>query len=225
MVKRFDAERPVESFKALLVDLLKGYSFEVVGLHLKDGTVLPLPADPRVLRTILQASLVDYLDRQVRRIAELGFTITSRWGCLQIVFSGSLLSSDSVVVEVKCTRRSEQRVSIRSAISLAAPRAASRMTPRGPQQSGEGLMIVVAYDHVEGAIRDVELIVAEKWRVARRSSRRVASRRVFAVRNLRRLREERGDFEDEQEFRVFVHGLEGGPSDRYRATAGAGGGR
>ncbi len=33
MVKRFDAERPVESFKALLADLLKGYTFDVVGLH------------------------------------------------------------------------------------------------------------------------------------------------------------------------------------------------
>ena len=42
MVKRFDAERPVESFKALLADLLKGYTFNVVGLHLQDGSIYPL---------------------------------------------------------------------------------------------------------------------------------------------------------------------------------------
>ncbi|MGV8042626.1 MAG: hypothetical protein AB2L07_22110 [Thermoanaerobaculaceae bacterium] len=57
-MKLGDAARPVESLKALLADLLKGYSFEVVGLHLKDGAILPLPADPAVLREVLQTSIV-----------------------------------------------------------------------------------------------------------------------------------------------------------------------
>lgn len=225
MVKLSNAARPVESLKALLADLLKGYSFEVVGLHLKDGTILPLPADPAVLREVLQTSIVDHLRRQLRDVRGLGLGIRRRWGCLQLVFGGSLFSSDSIGVDVRCARRSARRGATQSAITLGAPGSMSSMTPVGTQHPAGRVMIIALYDFVEGGIRGVELIVVEKWRVAGRHSRTVASRGMHAIRNLGRLRAERGDFENEQEFRAFVHGLEDGRSDRCRATAGAGGGR
>ena len=54
----FDPKRPVESFKALVLDLMKGYRFDVEGLYLKDGTVRPLPSEvsrPHVRRTSLSS--------------------------------------------------------------------------------------------------------------------------------------------------------------------------
>ncbi len=45
----FDPKRPIESFKALVLDMMKGYRFDVQGLYLKDGTIRPLPSEAAVV--------------------------------------------------------------------------------------------------------------------------------------------------------------------------------
>ncbi len=45
MAKVFDAKHPIESFKALVLEMMKVYRFDVEGLFLKGGTVRPLPSE------------------------------------------------------------------------------------------------------------------------------------------------------------------------------------
>ncbi|RLE25502.1 MAG: hypothetical protein DRJ61_14885 [Acidobacteria bacterium] len=54
---RFDPNRPVESFKAQLRDLLKGYEFDVKGLILNDGSIEPLPREASVVGKVLEISI------------------------------------------------------------------------------------------------------------------------------------------------------------------------
>ena len=67
----YDPNRPTESFKELLRELLAGYEFDVKGLYLKDGSIEPLPAEPAVVGKVVEISIKHYLDRQLLQVSEL----------------------------------------------------------------------------------------------------------------------------------------------------------
>lgn len=46
----------VETFKALLTKLLKGYRFDIEGLYRSDGTVLPLPRESSLIGKVVEVT-------------------------------------------------------------------------------------------------------------------------------------------------------------------------
>ncbi|NLN10503.1 MAG: hypothetical protein GX178_02695 [Acidobacteria bacterium] len=67
----FDPAVPVESFKALLLSLMKGYQFDVEGLYLRDGSIRPLPSESAVVGKVLEVSIREYLARKLIRTRDL----------------------------------------------------------------------------------------------------------------------------------------------------------
>ena len=67
----YDPDRPVESFKELLRELLEGYEFDVKGLYLMDGSVEPLPAEPAVVGKVVEISIKQFLDRRLLQVSDL----------------------------------------------------------------------------------------------------------------------------------------------------------
>ena len=211
MVKRFDADRPVESFKALLADLLKGYSFEVVGLQLKDGTVYPLPSEAALIGKILELSIKEYLHRKLVQVKQLRWMPGGERTYPDLTFNGPAIFPNRFAVDVKCARRTTAGTRTQSAITIGTfdadyyrhpeTKAANILMPY--QDYTAHLAIVALYDYREGTAQHVELLVVEKWRVATR--RRSSGTRCYiaAVSDLAKLKAEQGDFASEDEFNEF----------------------
>ncbi len=67
----FDPKRPIESFKALVLDMMKGYRFDVEGLYLKDGTIRPLPSEAAVVGKVVEVTIHEHLSRKLLQQRQL----------------------------------------------------------------------------------------------------------------------------------------------------------
>lgn len=227
MVKRFDGERPVESFKALLADLLKGYSFDVIGLHLKDGTVYPLPSESALIGKILELSIKEYLHRKLVQVKQLRWMPGGERTYPDLTFNGPTIFPSRFAVDVKCARRNKTGKRTQSAITIGTfdaeyyrypdRKAANILMPY--QDYTAHVAIIALYDYLEGTAQHVELLVVEKWRVATR--RRSSGTRCYiaAVSDLARLKAEQGDFASEEAFNSFWRGQDISSMKQSRAAA------
>ena len=211
MVKRFDADRPVESFKALLADLLRGYSFDVVGLHLKDGTVYPLPSESALIGKILELSIKEYLHRKLVQVKNLRWMPGGERTYPDLTFNGPTIFPNRFAVDVKCARRAKGGQRTQSAITIGTfdadyyrhpeRKAANILMPY--QDYTAHLAIVALYDYLEGTAQRVELLVVEKWRVATRKRSSGTRCYIAAVNDIAKLKAEQGDFSGEADFNDF----------------------
>ncbi|MEO8195267.1 MAG: hypothetical protein ABI689_00950 [Thermoanaerobaculia bacterium] len=71
MTKVFDAKHPIESFKALVLEMMKGYRFDVEGLYLKGGTVRPLPSEASVVGKVVEITIHEHLSRKLLQQRQL----------------------------------------------------------------------------------------------------------------------------------------------------------
>lgn len=227
MVKRFDAERPVESFKALLTDLLKGYSFDVIGLHLKDGTVYPLPSESALIGKILELSIKEYLHRKLVQVKNLRWMPGGERTYPDLTFNGPTIFPNRFAVDVKCARRNTTGTRTQSAITIGTfdaeyyrypdRKAANILMPY--QDYTAHLAIIALYDYRDGTAQHIELLVVEKWRVATRKRASGTRCYIAAVNNLVKLKAEQGDFSSEDEFNAYWRDRDISSTKQSRAAA------
>jgi hypothetical protein len=208
----FDPDRPVESFKALLRGLLKGYEFDVKGLYLKDGSVEPLPAEPAVVGKVVEISIKHYFDRQLLQVSDLKcIRASSDRTYPDFTFNGSLIHPNRFAVDIKCARRNDRGDRTRSPITIGTFNAHYF---RKPDKSVGNIMmaygsytahlaVIALYDYAEATARNVELLVVEKWRVA--TKRRSSTTRCYIAAStlIDDLRNEVGAFSFEEEFNCY----------------------
>ena len=64
----------VDAFKTLLRKLTKGYTFDVLGLYLADGSHRSLPKESSVVGKILELSVKEFLEKKLLQVAQLRVT-------------------------------------------------------------------------------------------------------------------------------------------------------
>ena len=224
----FDVHRPVESFKILLRDLMKGYQFDIVGLYRKDSTVLPLPRESSVVGKVIEISINDYLKRRLLEVSSLdSIQASSDRVYPDVSFSGSLIYPFRFALDIKCARVGPRGDRTESAITIGTFDAEYF---RYPDEKVGNIMaayssytahlaLVALYKYTDATARDLELLVVEKWRVATKKRSSGTRCYVAATSNIADLRAEKGDFESEEEFNAYWRetAMDEGKQGRWRA--------
>ncbi|MFP3939831.1 MAG: type II restriction endonuclease [Thermoanaerobaculia bacterium] len=210
----FDPDRPVESFKAILRELLRGYRFDVKGLYLTDGSIEPLPRESSVVGKVLEVSIKHHLARHLlsEKLSDLRcISASSDRTYPDFTFNGPLIHPHRFAVDIKCARRTAGGKKTRSAITIGTfdaeyfrypqEKVANIMRPYGTYTAH--LSVIALYDYADATARNVELLVVEKWRVA--TKKRASGTRCYIAtkREIEALRLEQGDFESEADFHTF----------------------
>ena len=214
---RFDPNRPVESFKAQLRDLLKGYAFDVKGLILNDGSIEPLPREASVVGKVLEISIKHYLRRRLLHVTDLVCIPASGDRTYpDFTFNGQLIHPNRFAVDLKCARRSERGDKTAYPITIGTYDAEYYHYPADKVANIEmpyssytaHLPIIALYDYVDTTAKNVELLVVEKWRVATKKRSSGTRCYIAAVSDIDLLRQEKGDFSSEEEFNSFWRAME-----------------
>jgi hypothetical protein len=208
----YDSNRPVESFKQLLRDLVKRYEFDVEGLYLKDGSIRPLPREAALVGKVLEVSIKEYLARQLLQVNDLRcIAASSDRTYPDFTFDGSLIHPNRFAVDLKCARRGKGGDKVSYPISIGTfnaqyfrrpdEKVGNIMMPYGSYTAH--LAVIALYDYADATARDIELLVVEKWRVATRGRSSTTRCYIAALKLIDDLRAERGDFSSEEEFNDF----------------------
>lgn len=208
----FDPGRPVESFRDLLRDLVRGYKFDVKGLLLDDGSVEPLPREAAVVGKVLEVSIKNYLRRRLLQLNGLVcIPAASDRTYPDFTFNGSLISPNRFAVDLKCARRNARGDKTSYPITIGTfdaeyfhypdEKTANIEMPYGSYTTHFAL--IALYDYVDTTARNVELLVVEKWRVATRKRSSGTRCYIAAVSDIGALRSEAGAFSSEEEFNAF----------------------
>ncbi len=224
----FDPERPVESFKSLLRDLLKGYEFDVKGLILNDGSIEPLPREAAVVGKVLEISLKHYLRRRLLQNDQIVCIPASGDRTYpDFTFNGPLISPNRFGVDIKCARRNKKGDKTSYPITIGtydaeyfhypADKVANIEMPYGSYAAH--LAVIVLYDYVDTTAQNVELLVAEKWRVATKKRSSGTRCYIAAPTLIEDLRNERGSFSCEEDFNAFWRSQEVKPEKVARWQA------
>ena len=208
----FDPAVPVESFKALLLSLMKGYQFDVEGLYLRDGSIRPLPSESAVVGKVLEVSIREYLARKLIRTRDLlSIPASSDRVYPDVSFNGPMIFPHKFALDVKCARRTPGGKRTESAITIGTFDAEYYRYPDEkvgnimmPYSSYTAHLVLIAlYSYEKATARDVELLVVEKWRVATKKRSSGTRCYIAASQLVDDLRAERGDFSSEDDFNLF----------------------
>ena len=208
----FDASRPVESFKALVLELMKGYSFDVEGLYLKDGTVRPLPREASVVGKVVEVTIHEHLSRKLLQQSQLKSIPAQRDRVYpDVSFNGPMIFPCKFALDVKCARKTANGLKTESSITIGTfdaeyfrypeEKVGNIMMPYGSYTAHLALIALYAYE--KATARNIELLVVEKWRVA--TKKRSSGTRCYIAASplVADLRAERGDFTSEEEFNAY----------------------
>jgi hypothetical protein len=216
-------ESATADVKALLRTLLKGYVFDVEGLHLKDGTIHPLPSESAVVGKVIELSLLLYFRRQLLSVSDLNpIDARSTRTYPDLTLAGSRYYPNVFAIDVKCARRQDNGRRIRSAIAIGTFDAEYFHYPgdkvgnieRPYASYAAHLVLIGLYDYVGATARNVEVLVAEKWRVATRKKASGTRSYIATSSKIEDLIAERGDFESEEEFNEYWRSQPVKPSKR-----------
>jgi len=211
----YDPDRPVESFKELLRELVRGYKFDVKGLILNDGSIEPLPREAAVVGKVLEISIKHYLRRRLLQVDELVcIPASSDRTYPDFTFNGPLISPNRFAVDIKCARLNAKGNKTSYPITIGTFDAEYFHYPDDKVANIEmpyshyaaHLALIAVYDYVETTARNVELIVVEKWRVATRKRSSGTRCYIAAVSEIDALRKETGAFSSEEEFNAYWRG-------------------
>lgn len=224
----FEPERPIASFKKLLLALMKGYSFDVAGLYMKDGSVRPLPSEAAVVGKVVEVSIHEYLLRRLIQIKNLkSIPASSDRVYPDVTFNGPMIAPNRFALDVKCARRKAGGERTESAITIGTfdaeyfrypeEKVGNIMLPYANYAAH--LALIALYDYEAATARNIEILIVEKWRVA--TKKRSSGTRCYigATQILERLRKEEGDFSSEEEFHAFWRGqaISGAKTERWRS--------
>ncbi len=206
----------LEGIKAWLRDAVRDYVWNVRGIILDDGKVIPLPKEPAVVAKVVEVSVTEHFKRKAYAVRGLDvLDDLSGRGYPDMLLAGSAVENRRVALDVKVARRKprkagEEPTKTQSRITLG-PFDSYFRRPNEPIP-GVGVAygdmawhidLIVLYDWVDGGVRNVEVLVVETWRVA--SMRRSSTTRNYigAMDSIADLRMERGHFATIEEFYEF----------------------
>jgi hypothetical protein len=210
---KYEPERPTESFKGLLRELVKRYEFDVQGLYMKDGSIRPLPRESAVVGKVLEVSIKEYLSRQLLQVNDLRcLAASSDRTYPDFTFDGSLVYPNRFAVDLKCARRNKRGDQVSYPITIGTfnaqyyrrptEKVGNIMMPYGDYSAH--LAVIALYDYANATAQNVELLVVEK--VARGPTRKRSSTTrcyIAASKHIADLRAEKGDFSSESDFDSF----------------------
>jgi len=205
----------LDGIKAWLRDAIRDYRWNVRGIILDDGRIVPLPKEPAVVAKVIEVSVTEHFKRKAYAVPGLDLLddLSGR-GYPDVLLAGRAVDNRRVALDVKVARRKHR--------AQGAPTVTQSRITLGPFDTyfrrpdepipGVGvtygdmawhLDLIVLYDWSEGEVRDIEVLVVEKWRVG--SMRRSSTTRNYigAVTRLDDLRNERGEFDTAEEFYRF----------------------
>lgn len=200
-----------EGFKKVLRDLVKGYEFDVQGLYIRDGTIRPLPSESSLIGKVIEGSILEHLRRTLLTQPALDVvSAKSSRTYPDLTFRGSLLHPDVYAVDIKCARRKNAQ-RIESAIAIGTYDAEYFHYPNEKVANIEApyssytahLALIALYDYEHATARNVELLLAEKWRIATEKKASGTRSYVATSQLIDDLRHERGSFRSETDFNDF----------------------
>jgi len=205
----------LEGIKAWLRESVRDYRWNVRGIILDDGRVIPLPKEPAVVAKVVEISVTEHFKRKAYAVRGLDvLDDLSGRGYPDVLLAGRAVANKRVALDVKVARRKARK-------SGAPTKTQSRIT-LGPFDSyfrrpndpipGVGVAygdmewhidLIVLYDWVDGGVDNVEILVVETWRVA--SMRRSSTTRNYigAMDSISDLRAERGAFDTIDDFYAY----------------------
>jgi hypothetical protein len=201
----------IEGLKNWVRAILQRYSFDVRGILLKDGTVLPVPSESSVIAKLFEITLLERFRTVANAVS--GLDVLGAPGSRtypDIWLAGSRLGGRKIALEVKAARRARGGLRTSSRITLGPydkyfrnpdVKMAGCVLPYG--EFSDHLDIIVLYDYDGGEISNVETLVVETWRVASRKESSGTRSYIGAVNEIERLRKEQGEFDSRESFLEF----------------------
>ena len=205
----------LEGIKAWLRRAVHDYKWNVRGIILDDGKIIPLPKEPAVVAKVVELSVTEHFRRKAYGVPGLNVhdDLSGR-GYPDMLLGGSPVDHRRVAVDVKVARRKLRKVGkptkTQSRITLG-PFDSYFRRPQDPIP-GVGvaygdmawhLDLIVLYDWADGEVRNVEVLVVETWRVG--STKRSSTTRNYigAVDTIADLQLEQGEFDSAEDFYAF----------------------
>jgi hypothetical protein len=205
----------LDGIKAWLLGAVRDYRWNVRGIILDDGRVIPLPKEPAVVAKVVEVSVTEHFKRKAYAVPGLDvLDDLSGRGYPDVLLAGRAVDSRRVALDVKVARRKPRR-------NGASTKTQSRIT-LGPFDSyfrrpndpipGVGVAygdmawhidLIVLYDWVDGGVENVEILVVETWRVASMKRSSTTRNYIGAMDSLADLRAERGAFESVDDFHEY----------------------
>jgi len=211
---------PKPNLKADLENAFHGFRWTIKGFIDENDEIHSLPDIPQVITGILQEVAKQKLKPFLRKQYGCEITQGGSREYPEITAFGGKLGQEKIAIDIKTTRRvSKNRISGFSIGSYAGyflhP---ERKLPGCKFPYGEfkeHWIVGFIYSWNPDAdslhmVSNIEVIVSEKWRVASKSTATGTTFAISSVRDLKRLREGKGDFNSSEEFEAFwrVKGLE-----------------
>jgi hypothetical protein len=199
-----------DDLKRWVRSILQRYRFDVRGILLKDGTVLPLPGESSLIAKLFEITLLERFRTVANAVS--GLDVLGAPGTRTypgIWLAGSRLGR-KVALEVKSARRAAGGARTESRITLGPydkyfrhpeVKMSGCVLPYG--EFAAHLDIIVLYDYDGGEISNVEPLVVETWRVASHKKSSGTRNYIGAVMETERLRKEDGEFASPDEFYDF----------------------
>jgi hypothetical protein len=205
----------LDGIKAWLRKAVQDYKWNVRGIILDDGKVIPLPKEPAVVAKVIELSVIEHFKRKAYAVPGLDvLDDLSGRGYPDVLLAGRAVNNKRVALDVKVARRKPRRdgkpTKTQSRITLG-PFDSYFRRPDEPIP-GVGvaygdmawhLDLIVLYDWEDGEVKNVEVLVVETWRVG--STKRSSTTRNYigAVDTIADLQEEKGEFDTAEDFYKF----------------------
>lgn len=205
----------LDGIKSWLRYTVRDYRWNVRGVILDDGRVIPLPKEPAVVAKVIELSVIEHFKRKAYAVPGLDLLddLSGR-GYPDVLLAGRAVFNRRVALDVKVARRKPRRdgapTKTQSRITLG-PFDSYFRRPADPIP-GVGvaygamawhLDVIVLYDWKEGEVRNVEVLVVESWRVGSRKRSSTTRNYIGAVDTISDLRAELGEFGTAEEFYSF----------------------
>jgi len=206
----------LEGIKAWLRDAVRDYRWNVRGIILDDGRVVPLPKEPAVVAKVIEVSVTEHFKRKAYAVPGLDLLddLSGR-GYPDVLLAGRAVENRRVALVVKVARRKPRADGSPPTVTQ------SRITLgpfdtyfRRPTEPIKGvgvaygdmawhLDLIVLYDWSEGEVRNLEVLVVETWRVASMQRSSETRNYIGAVTRIEDLRLEQGPFASAEEFYAY----------------------
>jgi hypothetical protein len=199
--------------RKVLKELFAKFRWNAKGILLDDDSLIPIPPNSTCITAIIEQQALKVLQGWC---AEVGITMTPARNTREYpdsTIEGGPLRERLVALDVKTTRRTnDRRVSGFTIGSYAGYfQHPDRQMPgcRIPYgQFSEHWIVGFIYTWDDerrslDMVSDLELIVAEKWRIASRSTGTGTTKHIRSVQEINRLRREDGEFSRNEEFEDY----------------------
>lgn len=211
---------PKPNLKDDLEKLFYDFRWTTKGFIDENDEVYGLPDIPQVITGIFQEVAKQKLKPFLREQYSCEIVLGGAREYPEITAFGGKLGQGKIAVDVKTTRRvSISRISGFSIGSYAGyflhpdRKLPGCKFPYGEFKEHWLIGFIYSWNpHADSLhmVSNIEVIVSEKWRIASRSTATGTTFAISSVRDLKRLREGKGDFDSEEEFETFwrVKGLQ-----------------